>query len=305
MYFSPLLNSTSVVKENHIDNYLGCCEIAGDDSIRVSDDLQSSQWHYILLCNRGELHIESPKRSVTVKRGLANLSLNTSLDRLEYRKNFHGYLIAIDKKLMIDILRNRNPFPPTTREYISMPQHSGDLDNPTIRTLSKDCRNMLGSLGNKEHSLLEELSYAYLYIFLTDIADIVWRKVNSMNRNYQSHLSRPQDIMLQFMQLLHENIEKEASVSFYAGKLCLSKQYLSEIVLNQTKSTIGNFISSFRFEWCITYMDNPAYSLKQVADKMSFPDQSSFGKFFKRHSGKTPAVYRSERKNTLLSRRDI
>ena len=35
-------------------------------------------------------------------------------------------------------------------------------------------------------------------------------------------------------------------------------------------------------------------SIKEIADRLSFPDQSTFGKFFKKHFGESPLGYRSK-----------
>lgn len=303
MYYDEVINRSSIIKENHIDGYLGCCEIGGNARVTLPSE-RSNRWYHIILCNRGEVVEIEPESETSIRRGIVNLSMSNKSTALEFRKNFHGYLISIDNKLLLDIVRNRNPFPMPSRGFFVTSQHSGDLDGHTIRALSKDCRNMLGALGNKEHSLAQELNYAHLYILLTDIADIVWRRLQS-RRSSTDSLSRPQEILINFMELLHENIESETSVGFYAGKMFLSKQYLSEIVLKQTHRTIGTVIDDFRYDWCMKYINDPSLSIKKIADKMSFTDQSAFGKFFKKHSGKSPASYRKEMKISLLSRRDI
>ena len=39
---------------------------------------------------------------------------------------------------------------------------------------------------------------------------------------------------------------------------------------------------------------NPALTIQQVASMLYFSDQSSFGKFFKKHTGITPKQYKDE-----------
>jgi AraC-like DNA-binding protein len=48
---------------------------------------------------------------------------------------------------------------------------------------------------------------------------------------------------------------------------------------------------------------DPDLTLQQIAAELSFSDQSSFGKFFKKHSGITPMKYRSNLRKTLLTLR--
>ena len=40
--------------------------------------------------------------------------------------------------------------------------------------------------------------------------------------------------------------------------------------------------------------------LQQVADQLGFSDASTFGKFFRRHTGKTPTEYRNENSIPLI-----
>jgi transcriptional regulator GlxA family with amidase domain len=58
-----------------------------------------------------------------------------------------------------------------------------------------------------------------------------------------------------------------------------------------------------RVEEASRLLRDPALTLQQIAEEMSFADQSSFGKFFKKHSGMTPLKYRQNLRKTLLTRR--
>ena len=51
------------------------------------------------------------------------------------------------------------------------------------------------------------------------------------------------------------------------------------------------------------HVGDPDMTIQQVAEKMSFSDQSSFGKFFKKHTGLSPLRYRQNLKKTLLTLR--
>jgi transcriptional regulator GlxA family with amidase domain len=48
---------------------------------------------------------------------------------------------------------------------------------------------------------------------------------------------------------------------------------------------------------------DPEMSIQQIASAMSFSDQSSFGKFFKKHTGLSPLKYRQNLRKTLLTLR--
>jgi AraC-like DNA-binding protein len=116
-------------------------------------------------------------------------------------------------------------------------------------------------------------------------------------------MKRADNIMKGFADLLALNIMTETKVGFYAEKLCISKQYLSLIVKEKMRVPIGTAISAMRTEIASQMLRDPELSIQQIAEQLSFSDQSSFGKFFKKHTGVSPLKYRQNLKKTLLTLR--
>ena len=58
-----------------------------------------------------------------------------------------------------------------------------------------------------------------------------------------------------------------------------------------------------RTETAARLLRDPELTIQQIAEKMSFSDQSSFGKFFKKHTGVSPLKYRQNLRKTLLTLR--
>jgi AraC-like DNA-binding protein len=172
-----------------------------------------------------------------------------------------------------------------------------------LETLCKDISNMIDALSNKSHYFAEEVNYAYFYILLTDMADMMWRKYGRYEPVKQSEMRRADGILKEFSELLVKHVKTETSVGFYAEKLCISKQYLSLIVKEKLRVTIGTVISSMRIEVAARMLRDPELTIQQVAEALSFSDQSSFGKFFKKHTGLSPLKYRQNLKKTLLTLR--
>ena len=177
------------------------------------------------------------------------------------------------------------------------------MDRKDLDILCKDIRNMIDSLLNKGHRFAEEINYAYFYILLTDMADMVWRKYGRYTPMRHSEMRRADGILKEFSELLVQNIKTETSVGFYAEKLCISKQYLSLIVKEKLHVTVGTVMASMRVEIAARLLRDPELTIQQVAEEMSFSDQSSFGKFFRKHTGLSPLKYRQNIKKTLLTLR--
>ena len=237
------------------------------------------------------------------KNSYINLPMWVDIHEIEYGEDFHAMATAADRTVVEDIFRNRNPFP---ADFMFRVDHSLDgviMSKDDLITLCKDISNLIESLSRKNHYFAEEINYAYFYILLTDMADMMWKKYGKELPSHTSEMKRSDGIMKDFIDLMLENIMSETSVGFYAEKLCISKQYLSLIVKKKTRVSIGTILSAMRTEAASRLLREPELSIQEIAEKMSFSDQSSFGKFFKKHTGMSPLKYRQTLRKTLLTMR--
>ena len=298
-----IFGAKNISRVGYIDNYIFACEIKGGDHI-IYNPPRRPKYHLVIIVLKGSMDIiVNGKKFSFEKDTYINLPTWSDIYEILYDKDFHAMVTATDKNVAEDIFRNRNPFPPTFQYALEHNLGGQIMDKRDIATLKRDISNLIESLSNKEHHFAEEINYAYFYIMLTDMADMMWKRYGSGTPSHHSDMKRSDGIMKAFAELLSQNIRKETSVEFYAEKLCISKQYLSLIVKEKTHVTIGKIISLVRVEEASRLLRDPDLTLQQIAEELSFSDQSSFGKFFKKHSGMTPMKYRSNLRKTLLTLR--
>jgi AraC-like DNA-binding protein len=233
-----------------------------------------------------------------------NLPTWADIYEIEYGDDFHAMVTATDKNVVEDIFRNRNPFPPDFKIQVDHGLGGYIMEAADMEVLCRDISNMITSLSNKSHTFAQEINYAYFYILLTDMADMVWRK-HGIRQEPPRHteMKRSDGILKEFAELLAINIRSHTDVGFYAEKLCISKQYLSLIVRKKMRVPISTVISSMRTEVAARMLRDPEKTIQQIAEELAFSDQSSFGKFFKKHTGTSPLKYRQNLKKTLLTLR--
>ncbi len=300
-----IFGAKNITRVGYIDDYIFACEIKGEEHIKY-DPPRRPKYHLVIIVLEGNIEIIiNGKRFRFSKNTYINLPTWSDIYEIRYDKDFHAMATATDKSVAEDIFRNRNPFPSTFRFALGHNLGGQIIDKKDVQTLKKDINNMIESLSNKEHRFAEEINYAYFYILLTDMADMIWKKYG-MGMGMPSHntdMRRSDSIIKGFADLLAEHIRTETSVEFYAEKLCISKQYLSLIVKEKTQESVGKIISIMRVEEASRLLRDPDLTLQQVAEELSFADQSSFGKFFKKHSGMTPMKYRQSLRKTLLTKR--
>ena len=105
-------------------------------------------------------------------------------------------------------------------------------------------------------------------------------------------LSRKEELFEQFLQLLHTHCREHHGVAFYASQLCISPQYLSMLLREQTGKSANKWIDDAVLMEAKMLLKTPQLSVQQVAEQLHFSDQSTFGKFFKKHIGLSPLEFR-------------
>lgn len=298
-----LFGQKSIKRVGYIDEYIFACEIDGKDHIIYSSP-RKPRYHLVIIILEGSIDLIINGQAMHFeKHTYINLPTWAEIHEIDYRNGLHAMATATDRNVVEDIFRNRNPFPPDFRFTIDHGFGGYRIDRKTIDVLCRDISNMITSLGNKEHHFAEEVNYAYFYILLTDMADMMWKKYGRLEPLHHSEMKHSDTIMKEFAELLTTYGMKETSVGFYAEKLCISKQYLSLIVKNKTLVPISTVIAAMRTETAARLLRDPKLTIQQIAEKMSFSDQSSFGKFFRKHAGVSPMKYRQTLKKTLLTLR--
>lgn len=108
--------------------------------------------------------------------------------------------------------------------------------------------------------------------------------------------TRQTDLFQRFVALVHEYCSQEREVAFYADKLCISTRYLSTIVRSVARSSAKEFIDRAVILEIKMMLQSTDLSVQEIAYRLRFPDQSYLGRFFKKHTGKSPTEYRNMRK---------
>lgn len=104
---------------------------------------------------------------------------------------------------------------------------------------------------------------------------------------------RQDTIFQKFMASLHKNYAKSRQVAFYAQENCLSPRYFSRIVKDKTGRTAQEWISAVVIDEARRLLEDPENSIKDVAFKLGFPNQSFFGRYFLKYYGQLPSAYRT------------
>ena len=96
----------------------------------------------------------------------------------------------------------------------------------------------------------------------------------------------------QFLDLLGSLPVKHHTVEWYADELCVSSKYLSTVCKNKSGKGANEWIREHVLEDIRYNLKHTDLSIKQICDKLGFPNPSFFGKYVKEHFGMPPAQFR-------------
>lgn len=106
--------------------------------------------------------------------------------------------------------------------------------------------------------------------------------------------SKNEILFTQFMDLVQVYFTQQKGVDFYAEKLNLTPKYMSTQIKHISSKSAGEWIDERVMLEAKALLKSSNLTIQQIADKLNFPEQSAFGKFFKRHTGMSPKSYRNK-----------
>ena len=78
------------------------------------------------------------------------------------------------------------------------------------------------------------------------------------------------------------------------ARVCgLNRTYLCKRFIEETGTTVGQYVTQVKVEEAKRLMDITAKSIAEIAEYLGFSSQSHFQRVFKKYTGMTPGVYRS------------
>lgn len=102
-------------------------------------------------------------------------------------------------------------------------------------------------------------------------------------------------ILNRFLVSVYENCHRQRTVQYYADEQHLSPYYFSSIIKEKSGKSALQWIGNVTMIFSKQYLECSEMSIKEISDRLNFPDQSTFGRYFKHHEGCSPSEFREER----------
>lgn len=107
--------------------------------------------------------------------------------------------------------------------------------------------------------------------------------------------SKQDAILNRFLVSVYENCHRQRTVQYYANEQHLSPYYFSSIIRKRSGQSALQWIGKVTMTFSRQYLECSGMSIKEIADCLNFPDQSTFGRYFKHHEGCSPSEFRERR----------
>ena len=93
----------------------------------------------------------------------------------------------------------------------------------------------------------------------------------------------------QFLRLVEQNFRQQHSLDWYASQMNITVKRLSICVKQTSGRTAADWIERHRLHEALSLLRSGKLSVKEVAFRLGFPNQSTFGTWFKRLTGNSPS----------------
>lgn len=240
----------------------------------------------VLLCIEGEMKVSIDMKTFQLApSSLMTISphLNVKLDSLS--KDFRCYVITIQQELLTKAFYVKNIL---SIKSILYQNPVIKLDEKTM-TLFVHYFSFLAQIHERIASKHPDIIRCHLMALLMSL--------NALYKNHEMEVSdemltRSKIICHDFVELVRKHYTEERQLKFYADKLCITPKHLMAVI----KKTLGKNPKKFIDEALIAdakfQLNTTDLSVKQICDKLNFPNPSFFGKYFKKHVGTSPNAFR-------------
>ncbi|MDR2949265.1 MAG: helix-turn-helix transcriptional regulator [Prevotella sp.] len=152
-------------------------------------------------------------------------------------------------------------------------------------------QNITAEINNyesKDKHILRALLYEILMLL-----DREYRKQNTNRKGTEKITNRHVN---SFIELVNKDFKQHHDTGYYADKLCITPNYLNEIVKKATSVNAKLYIQNKILSEAKRLLAYTSLSISEIAENLNFDSSSYFIRSFRRHTGYTPLQYRNSTK---------
>jgi AraC-like DNA-binding protein len=149
-----------------------------------------------------------------------------------------------------------------------------------------------GVFRGAELHLFNDIVLAFLRVLLLIICEELLQ-TEPIHITNEVSTDRDKTLFRQFLDLLSQEPQKRQQVNYYAEKLCITPKYLSTVCRKVSGKSPIHWITDCVMEDSYQLLRTTDLTVKEISNKLGFPNSSFFGQYFREHAGLTPIEYRT------------
>ena len=203
--------------------------------------------------------------------------------------DFSMTFFTVDKVMFMDIMSSLGRITPDFFFHMRKDFQVPISVNEAKRFLGF-CRAIDFRTNNDDPAFRRETILHLLRIYYWDF--YVHFQKKTRKRNTPLLNSNKESIAMKFAMLVFENRETHREVAYYADQLCISPLYLTKVIQEVNGQSARDMIADYTIIGIKALLRNADITIKDVVRQSGFSSQSSFSRFFRKHTGMSPLEYR-------------
>ena len=170
------------------------------------------------------------------------------------------------------------------------------VDENTIYHLTEEKHKSVSDVFNIIHNIVrhQHINKVEMIQSMFNVLRLILEELPYEERSISHDFKHKKEVYEIFLHHLYRNFRKERQIRFYASNMNVSTAYLSRLVKEISGSTINEHVTSLIYKEACNLLSHSDLSLGEIADALSFSDQSALTNFFKMRAGMTPLAYRNK-----------
>ena len=147
-----------------------------------------------------------------------------------------------------------------------------------------------------EMHLSKDILEAYLRMMLLLICEDLLHHENMNMKDEDISTDHDKELFNRFLMHLGKQQQKRQQVAFYADLLNITPKYLSIVCKRVSDKSPSRWITESVMQDCYMLLKESDLSVKEISNRLGFPNSSFFGQYFREEAGMTPLAYRNKAK---------
>lgn len=263
------------------------------DGVRVTP-VFSESFYSVTLVLEGDDEVSVNGQSLRVRRGMVICSIPGEVWTFGEEPKMDALNLIFEKEFLLSFFID--PHFLDQFGYLQSDRSSPFLqaDEATLQrllTLYREMRAEITDHEQKDHHILRAMLYETLML-LSRVPMVEPAERAVLQRSMQDiPVSRYMD---EFTALVRDHFREEHSTAYYAGRLCITPNYLNKIVQRSLGKSAKVYILEQLMAEACRLLRYTTLSVNEIADQLHFESTTYFVRLFHKYISQTPLEYRSK-----------